>query len=65
MRTDANPWLTPDELADELRLPVGTIYGWRYRGLGPVGHRIGRHVRYHRNDVDSWIDTQRDARATA
>jgi excisionase family DNA binding protein len=48
-------WLTPQELADELRLPKDTIYTWRSRGRGPRGHRIGRHVRFRRSDVNEWL----------
>ncbi len=65
MSTLTNPWQTPEELAEELRIPVGTIYQWRYRGVGPLGHRIGRHVRYHRADVDRWLAEQRDTRGVS
>ena len=33
------------ELAELLGVPVNTVYGWRCRGEGPPGYRIGRHVR--------------------
>jgi len=62
MRTNENPWRTPEELSDWLGIPVGTIYQWRYRSVGPVGHRIGRHVRYHQTDIDRWLAEQRDDR---
>jgi excisionase family DNA binding protein len=48
--------MTVREVAEYLRLPVGTLYGWRYRGKGPVGMRVGRHVRYRRADVEEWLD---------
>lgn len=54
-------WVTPQELADELRIPLATIYQWRHRGDGPVGHRIGRHVRYRRQNIEHWLVQQRDA----
>jgi excisionase family DNA binding protein len=57
-----NDWQSPEELAAELDVPIGTIYRWRVQGTGPVGHRIGRHVRYRRSDVETWLRTQRDAR---
>jgi excisionase family DNA binding protein len=59
---------TPDrllsipELADYLGVPIATIYRWRYMRDGPVGYRVGRHVRYRLSDVERWLDTQRDSR---
>ena len=53
-------FLSPEGLADFLGLPVGTIYGWRYRGEGPPGYKIGRHVRYRRTDVEKWLAGQAD-----
>jgi len=54
-------WQSPEELADELGIPVGTIYQWRYRGRGPKGHKIGKHIRYRRSDVEAWLETRADA----
>jgi excisionase family DNA binding protein len=53
--------LRPQEVADFLGVPKATLYGWRYRGEGPPGIRIGRHLRYRAADVDTWIgDLLRD-----
>lgn len=41
-------------------MPVGTLYGWRHRGEGPPGYRVGRHVRYRRSAVDAWLETCAD-----
>lgn len=61
-----NDWLSPEDLADEIHVPVGTVYQWRYKGTGPKGFKIGRHVRFRRADVDRWIEEQADpTRATA
>lgn len=43
------------ELAKELGVPPKTIYGWRTRGVGPRGIKIGKHVRFKRADVDAWL----------
>ncbi len=43
--------LSPHDLAGYLDVPVKTVYGWRHRGLGPAGFRVGRHLRYRRSDV--------------
>ena len=48
--------LTVEDLADYLGVPVATIYAWRYRHQGPPGCRIGRHLRFRWNDVQSWIE---------
>ena len=50
--------LSPQDLAGYLDVPVKTIYGWRHRGLGPAGFRVGRHLRYRRSDVEEWISAQ-------
>jgi excisionase family DNA binding protein len=50
--------LSVQDLADYLDLPVATLYAWRYRGQGPSGFRIGRHIRYRQSDVDQWIKDQ-------
>ena len=43
------------ELAGYLGVPVATLYAWRYRGEGPPGFRVGRHVRYRSSDIQMWI----------
>jgi excisionase family DNA binding protein len=53
-------WVSPEGLASELGIPVKTIYQWRYRRTGPKAHRIGRHVRYRRRDIEAWLATQAD-----
>jgi predicted DNA-binding transcriptional regulator AlpA len=50
--------LSAQELAAYLDLPVATLYAWRYRGEGPPGFRVGRHLRYRWGDVVEWIDRQ-------
>jgi len=55
------PLLSTSELATFLGVPVATIYAWRQKGYGPKGIRIGRHVRYRKEDVDTWLRRQEDA----
>jgi excisionase family DNA binding protein len=43
-----------------LSIPVDTLYGWRHRGEGLQGHRIGRHVRYRRTTVEAWLEGRLD-----
>jgi excisionase family DNA binding protein len=54
--------MTLVDVSQLLGVPVATLYGWRYRGEGPIGYRIGRHVRYRRAAVEAWIETQADQR---
>ena len=47
-----------DEVALRLDIPKKTLYGWRYRGIGPRGHKVGKHLRYRWSDVLAWLDVQ-------
>lgn len=49
------PLLNLKELSELIGVPVNTLYRWRYRGEGPKGLRLGRHVRYRRSDVEAWL----------
>ena len=50
--------LSAQELADYFDVPLKTIYAWRYRGQGPRGFRVGRHVRFRLTDVQLWVSDQ-------
>ncbi|TDB81569.1 AlpA family transcriptional regulator [Micromonospora sp. KC721] len=39
-----------------LGIPVGTLYQWRHRRVGPRASRVGRHLRYDPADVRAWFD---------
>ena len=56
--------LTLEALAEYLGVPKRTIYAWRYRGTGPVGIKLGGHVRYRWAEVEKWLDDQTDVRDT-
>lgn len=56
MTTDAHQYLTPQELADLIRVPLATVYGWRHKGEGPPCMKVGRHLRYRLRDVEAWLD---------
>ena len=65
MQTDTTPaadaassLVTTQQLASYLQIPVGSIHRWRYRGTGPRAIRVGRHLRFRREDVDAWLDEQ-------
>ena len=52
--------LTPNDLAIYFDLPLSTIYGWRSKGTGPRGFRVGKFVRYRLEDVEAWEQEQLD-----
>jgi excisionase family DNA binding protein len=54
--------MTLADLAEFLGVPIATLYGWRHRGEGPPGYRVGRHVRYRRAEVEDWLRAQADTR---
>ncbi|MFJ8269468.1 helix-turn-helix transcriptional regulator [Streptomyces sp. NPDC094154] len=47
---------TAQEVADYLQVPLATIYAWNYKGTGPKPIKVGRHVRYRWDDVESYLD---------
>ena len=55
--------MTVHEVADYLKVPATTLYRWRHHRTGPAVARVGRHLRYRREDVDRWVDEQRDVNA--
>ena len=52
--------LWPDEVAEILGVPVTTLYGWRYRQIGPTALKVGRHLRYRREDIERFISESSD-----
>lgn len=56
-------FLTIDQVAEYIGVPVRTVYNWRNTGRsggGPPAYRIGRQLRYKQTDVDTWIETRRE-----
>jgi predicted DNA-binding transcriptional regulator AlpA len=52
--------LTIEEVAEILRVPVKSLYEWRYRRIGPPAFRIGRFLRYDEGALREWIRQQQD-----
>ena len=65
MSITATEWLGVEALAEELGVPVRTIYSWRYHGRGPRAATFGKHLRFRRTDVDDWIESQLDPERVA
>lgn len=49
---------TAEECANYLRVPVKTLYEWRYHGRGPRAARVGRWLRYDPTQVRAWVSEQ-------
>ena len=51
--------LTPEEVADLLKIHPGTLENWRCRGDGPpfvkLGDKRRSPVRYPRDSLEAWI----------
>jgi excisionase family DNA binding protein len=65
-----DPLWTADEVAAYLRVPLKTVRHWRHMGAGgPLGIRIGNHVRYRRSEVlaclREWQRTDPRSKSTA
>ncbi len=60
------PFLTPEDVARLFGVPLQTVYAWRstQRGHGPVGFKVGRHVRYSRDEIEQFV-AERMAKAAA
>lgn len=52
--------LLPAAAAAMLETTEATLRRWRRNGHGPVFLRIGRKIRYKREDIEAWIDSQRN-----
>jgi predicted DNA-binding transcriptional regulator AlpA len=53
----------PEGLSEHLGgIPVSTLYRWVSRGeqLGPLAHKVGRHLRWDLAEVDAHMKAQRD-----
>jgi predicted DNA-binding transcriptional regulator AlpA len=55
---DRQTLLTAADLAEFLRVPVGTLRQWRYLGTGPRPLRLGRQVRYEAAEVRRWLSEE-------
>ncbi|MFI2212138.1 helix-turn-helix transcriptional regulator [Streptomyces sp. NPDC020141] len=51
-------YLTPEDVATLFGVSIETVYAWRKKRTGPVGFRVGRHVRYDPAAVYAWVARQ-------
>jgi len=57
--TANEPLVTEDEAASLLRVSLTSVRRWRREGRGPVYRKIGRSVRYRREDLADFIAASR------
>ncbi|MDM4762163.1 helix-turn-helix domain-containing protein [Galbitalea sp. SE-J8] len=50
---------TSREVADLLRVPLRTVEDWRVTRSGPPWLKLGRHVRYDRDELLAWVKERR------
>lgn len=55
---EGSAYMTAGEVADLLRIKLGTLYNWRYLGQGPKSYRVGGALRYRREEVEAWVESQ-------
>lgn len=36
-------------------MPIGTLYAWRTKGIGPAAYKVGRHLRYDPAEIRRWL----------
>lgn len=61
----AQEFLSPDQLAEMLGVPVRSVYHWMSEGGGPPSVKLGRHRRFRRSDVEAWIDERIESERSA
>lgn len=52
-------YLTTEEVAELLRMPVESVRYWRHIGKGPRSFKLGRRVLYATEDVEAFVDRAR------
>ena len=57
VRSEVTEFLTEKHLCERLGVGVTTLRRWRWQGREmPKACRLGRLVRYHRAEVEQWIE---------
>ena len=51
--------LSIDEVSAYLGIPVDSLRRWRTQGTGPRAAKLGKHLRYRKDEVDRWV-TERE-----
>jgi len=51
-------WLTRQEVADRIKIPVKTLAQWSTLKKGPRFAKLGKYARYKLSDVIAWEEAQ-------
>lgn len=54
-----------DEVSQRYRIPLETLKYWRKRGEGPPSYRLGKRVRYPKDELLLWIRERKAADAAS
>jgi predicted site-specific integrase-resolvase len=54
MEVRVKKYFTFKEAADELGIPLKTLYFYHETGIGPVVHKYGKHLRISTHDFQDW-----------
>jgi excisionase family DNA binding protein len=46
---------TIKEAAAYLNVPVATLRWWRVQGTGPPAAKLGKHLRYNKEELERWV----------
>lgn len=53
-------YLTFQQIADNLQIPIRSIYQYNKQGVGPKTTKIGRHFRVLESDYEAWLHERRN-----
>lgn len=60
MTTQTEVLLSTDDLAARYQVSRATVHQWIYKGTAPRSLKIGKHRRFHMDDVLNWEEAQAD-----
>jgi Helix-turn-helix domain len=46
---------TVEQVSAFLHVPIGTLYQWRHKSVGPPAYRAGKRLLYDAADVRRWL----------
>jgi predicted DNA-binding transcriptional regulator AlpA len=60
-RLDSPLW-SPREVSELIGVSTGTLRSWRERLDGPQWLKVGKKIKYDRNDIETWLAATNDHR---
>ncbi|MFS8101943.1 helix-turn-helix domain-containing protein [Lentzea alba] len=54
--SDVEPLWGVEEVSAFLRVPIKTLYQWKWRCYGPPVSKVGKHLRYVPAQVRLWVE---------